>query len=105
LRGAKAVLSEVKEIAQVTKNRIAGNKARDELADLLRKEGREVLTEVYKKTPFGKRFMDLEVRYQGRVLGGIEIKKGASRYHNLQQLKDWWLRNIEGYPVDLVRVP
>lgn len=105
LRGAKAAVSGVRELAQVTKNRIAGNKARDELAELLRKEGREVLTEVYKKTPFGKRFMDLEVRYQGRVMGGIEIKKGGSRYHNLQQLKDWWLRNVEGYPVDLVRVP
>jgi hypothetical protein len=105
LKGLKSAKTAVKEVAQVTRNRIAGNAARDELAELLRKEGREVLTEVYKKTPFGKRFIDIEVRYQGRVQGGIEVKKGSPRYLPIQQLKDWWLRNVEGYPVDLVRVP
>lgn len=89
----------------VQANRTAGNNFRDELADLLQQEGREVSTEVYKKTPFGKRFIDIEVSQGGKVLGGIETKVGSSRYHPLQRLKDLWLEKVEGYPVNLVRKP
>jgi RHS repeat-associated protein len=91
--------------ALVQINRRLGNAFRDELADLLRKEGREVATEVYKKTPFGKRFIDIEVSMNGRVLGGIETKVGNSRYTVLQRLKDWYLEAVQGYPVNLVRRP
>jgi hypothetical protein len=71
----------------------------------LQKAGRDVATEVYKPTPFGKRFIDIEVSQDGTVLGGIETKVGSSRYGPLQQLKDWWLTNIEGYPVNVARSP
>jgi hypothetical protein len=54
----------------VQANRAAGNAFRDEIAGALRAEGREVATEVYKATPFGKRFIDSEVSQGGQVLGG-----------------------------------
>jgi len=74
------------------------------LAEGLRAEGRTIYTEVYKKTPFGKRYMDLDVWHNGVNLGGIETKVGGSRYHSLQRLKDAWL-DANGYPVQLVRKP
>ncbi len=86
----------------VQANRTAGNLFRDELATALRAEGRTVYTEVYKPTPFGKRYMDLDVWHNGVNLGGIETKVGASRYLSLQRLKDAWL-GANGYPVQLVR--
>lgn len=77
---------------------------RDELAAALRAEGRTVNTEVYKWTPFGKRYMDLDVWHNGVNLGGIETKVGGSMYLPLQRLKDAWL-GANGYPVNLVRKP
>jgi hypothetical protein len=62
-----------------------------------------VATEVYKPTPFGKRFMDIEVSMNGKVLGGVETKVGSSRYTWQQQLKDWWLNNAQGYIVNVAR--
>lgn len=59
-------------VPQVTANRLAGNAFRDEIAGLLKAEGRDVSTEVYKSTPFGKRFIDIEVSKDGQVLGSIE---------------------------------
>ncbi|WP_143748617.1 hypothetical protein [Chryseobacterium indoltheticum] len=70
----------------------------------MRAEGRTVYTEVYKKTPFGARYMDLEVWHKGVNLGGIEAKVGGSRYLPLQKLKDAWL-GTQGYPVQLIRKP
>jgi RHS repeat-associated protein len=89
----------------VQQNRAAGNAFRDELAEGLRMEGREVKTEVYKPTPFGARFMDIEVSLEGKVLGGIETKVGGSPYKPLQKLKDTWLEKVEGYPVNVARKP
>jgi len=86
----------------VQANRAAGNAFRDELAAALRAEGREVTTEVFKKTPYGKRFMDIEVIMPNGKPAGIETKVGGSRYHTLQRLKDDWLRD-NGYPVQVVR--
>ena len=88
----------------VQTNRAAGNLFRDELATALRAEGRTVYTEAYKSTPFGKRYMDIDVWYNGVNLGGIETKIGSSRYLPLQRLKDFWL-DANGYPVQLVRKP
>jgi len=88
----------------VATNRLAGNAFRDELADLLQKAGRQVETEVYKTTPFGGRFIDIEVSMDGQVLGGIETKLGDSRYLPSQQAKDMWLK-LNGYPVNVVRGP
>lgn len=48
--------------------------------------------------------MDIDVRYNGESLGGIETKVGNSRYLPLQKLKDAWL-GANGYPVQLVRKP
>jgi len=89
--------------AQVQVNRAVGNAFRDEIAGLLQKAGRDVQTEVYKKTPFGSRFIDIEVSQGGKVLGGIETKTGGSRYKPSQRSKDRWLKNVEGYPVNVVR--
>jgi len=88
----------------VQANRTAGNLFRDELAAALRAEGRTVNTEVFKRTPFGPRYMDLDVWHKGVNLGGIETKVGGSRYLPLQRLKDAWL-GANGYPVNLVRKP
>jgi len=77
---------------------------RDELAAALRAEGRTVNPEVFKRTLFGKRYMDLDVWHNGVNLGGIETKVGGSRYLPLQRLKDAWL-GANGYPVQLVRKP
>jgi RHS repeat-associated protein len=84
-------------------NRAAGNAFRDELAGQLRQAGRDVETEVYKKTLFGGPFIDIEVSQGGKVLGGIETKVGGSRYLPSQRAKDWLLKNIEGYPVNVAR--
>ncbi|UZT99167.1 type IV secretion protein Rhs [Chryseobacterium fluminis] len=88
--------------ALVQANRTAGNAFRDELADALRAEGKVVKTEVYKKTPYGKRYMDIQVKMPNGKSAGIETKVGGSRYHTLQKLKDDWLR-ANGYPVQVVR--
>lgn len=92
---------------QVQLNRIVGNAFRDQLANGLIQEGREVATEVYKWTPFGRRFIDIEVSSGGKVLGGIETKVGSLRYTPLQRLKDIWLdlNTQGGYPVQVVRKP
>jgi hypothetical protein len=88
----------------VQANKVRGDALRDEIADLLRKEGRDVQTEVTKQTPFGRRVIDIEVSKDGKVLGGIETKAGNSRYLPSQRAKDEWLRQ-NGYPVDVVRGP
>ncbi|HSH64489.1 MAG TPA: hypothetical protein VLB84_01515 [Bacteroidia bacterium] len=104
---AKVVVEEAAEGAGqslVQANRTAGNLFRDELAAALRAEGRVAETEVFKRTPFGKRYIDIDVWHNGVNLGGIETKVGGSRYLPLQRLKDAWL-GANGYPVNLVRKP
>jgi RHS repeat-associated protein len=91
------------EVPQVLKNRAAGNAFRDEVAQGMRMEGRDVATEVYKRTPFGKRYIDIEISLDGKVLGGIETKFGGSRYLPLQRVKDAWLQLVDGYPVNVIR--
>jgi len=90
-------------IPQVTTNRKAGNDFRDELAAALRAAGRDVKIEVYKPTPYGGRYMDLDVWMNGKNLGGIEAKVGGSRYISSQRLKDWWLKHAMNYTVHVVR--
>jgi RHS repeat-associated protein len=99
-------MSSKASISLVQANRTAGNLFRDELAAALQAEGRTVYKEVYKKTPFGGRYIDIEVWHNGTLLGGIETKVGNSRYHSLQRLKDAWLGAQKNpYPVQLVRKP
>lgn len=100
--GARA--SEV-TVHRVVRNRLAGNAFRDEIAARLRAEGLQVETEVYKRTIFGRRFIDIEVSRGGRVLGGIETKFGSARYNPAQRAKDAWLRTMYKYPVNVVRPP
>ena len=64
----------------------------------------KVHTEVAKKTIFGRRFMDIEIRQNGVAIGGIETKTGNSRYNPSHRAKDEWL-GMNGYPVNLVRKP
>jgi RHS repeat-associated protein len=91
--------------AGVQANKAAGDAWRDEVAEGLQQEGREVSTEVTKKTPFGVRRVDIEVKYGGKVQGGIETKVGGSPYTPAQRIKDLWLEKVEGYPVNVVRKP
>ncbi len=83
-------------------NKRVGDAFRDEIADAFRRNGYDVATEVGKRTPFGRRVIDIEVSRDGRVLGGIETKSGNSPYTAWQQAKDAWLR-LNGYFVDVVR--
>jgi len=99
--GAKAAVEGGQSLIQA--NRAAGNAFRDEVANILQQEGREVSTEVFKRIPFGKRFIDIEVNQGGKVLGGIEAKVGASPYTLPQRAKDLWFERVEGYPVNLIR--
>jgi RHS repeat-associated protein len=96
------VMQQAAQKCSVQQNREIGNKFRDEIADLLQKEGLDVVKEVYKRTIFGKRFIDIEVSKGGQVLGGIETKTGNSAYTTSQRAKDAWLR-LQGYIVNLVR--
>lgn len=88
----------------VLHNKARGDAFRDEIADGLRKEGREVKKEVVKNTPFGPRRVDIEVSKDGKVLGGVETKAGGSRYTPDQRSKDEYLRR-QNYCVQLVRGP
>jgi len=90
-------------VPRVTANKRAGDAFRDKLAAELRAAGRDVEIEIYKPTPYGGRYMDIEVSMNGRILGGIEAKVGRSRYTWSQRLKDWWLKNVKNYTVHLVR--
>ncbi|OYU96713.1 MAG: hypothetical protein CFE21_00045 [Bacteroidetes bacterium B1(2017)] len=86
-------------------NKKAGDEFRDELAEALKNAGRDVEKEVYKQTPFGGRIIDIEVKMEGKVLGGIETKLGKSPYKPSQRAKDFWLKKVKGYQVDVVREP
>jgi RHS repeat-associated protein len=88
--------------ARVAANKVAGDMFRDEIASAFENNGYKVATEVGKKTPFGRRVIDVEVSKNGEVLGGIEAKAGKSRYLPWQMAKDEYLRRT-GYPVQLVR--
>ena len=92
-------------MAQVQINRTAGNAFRDQIASILQASGRQVETEVFKRTPFGARFIDIEVSSGGRVLGGIETKVGNSQYGVAQRAKDYYLKKVKNYPVDVIRKP
>lgn len=88
----------------MTTNRKAGLAFEKELTSWFEKTGATVDRGVTKRTPFGKRVIDLEISRNGKVLGGIEAKVGRSPYKPSQRAKDWWLgRN--GYPVAVVRKP
>lgn len=89
--------------AQVAKNKKAGDAFRDEIADRMKAEGRDVQKEVTKQTRFGRRVIDIEVSKDGKVLGGIATKVGGSRYKASQRAKDEWLKRTQGYPVNVVR--
>jgi hypothetical protein len=73
------------------------------VADGLQAEGRTVHSEVVKDTPFGGRRVDLDVWKDAKNLGGIEVKKGLSRYLASQRAKDFWLKKFENYIVNVVR--
>jgi RHS repeat-associated protein len=104
--GGKIVGKTAKSVAPSIKQlRAEGNAFRDELADLLRAEGRQVQTKMFKRTPFGPRYIDIDVSYNGVNLGGIETKLGNARYTASQRAKDTWLKIWDNYPVQVVRKP
>ncbi len=88
---------------QVLTNKVRGDAFRDEIANQMVKNARVIEKEVMKSTPFGKRFIDIEVKTnKGEILGGIETKTGNSRYLPSQRAKDEYLKII-GYPVNVIR--
>lgn len=99
---APAVAS--KSMPQVLINQMTGNAFRDNVADFMSSQGRVVEKEVMKKTPFGRRFIDVEVSdTDGNVLGGIETKTGGARYAPSQRAKDMYLKLFSKYIVNVVR--
>lgn len=46
--------------------------------------------------------LDIQISRNGRVLGGLEIKTGGSRYLPSQRAKDWYLSRI-AYRVQVIR--
>lgn len=88
---------------QVTRNRIVGNRLRDDIGRALEGEGRKVIPEVLKDTPFGGRRVDLDVWHGGENVGGVEVKSGLSRYLASQRAKDFWLKHFNDYIVNVVR--
>lgn len=101
---ATGMTPETRGTSLVQANRAAGNAFRDEVANLLKAAGRDVEKEVSKPTPFGRRVVDLEVKHNGKTLGGIETKRGKSPYKPSQRAKDAYLKR-QGYPVNVVRKP
>lgn len=104
VEGADAVVQDAATTG-VQANRAAGNAFRDEIARVLQNAGRDVDTEVFKRTPFGKRFIDIEVSQDGKILGGVETKLRTSPYTPSQRAKDAWLWLMNGYRVNVVRGP
>jgi RHS repeat-associated protein len=98
-------------------NEVTGNAAALELAELMRKEGMTVDTQVYVRTPLGRRFTDIKVwasPSREEVLGYVEVKLGRSPYTRFQRAKDAWIRRFGGLdenilatrgPTNLVRLP
>jgi hypothetical protein len=103
-RAAQAGPTVLSKGEQAALNRGLGNAYRDEIAvQFDQMPNRIADIEVYKWTPFGRRYVDVEVSDgAGKVLGGIETKFGKSLYTIGQALKDMWLRR-EGYRVDVLR--
>jgi hypothetical protein len=65
----------------------------------------EVEKEVSKRTPYGIRYIDIEVSRNGVCLGGIEVKSGKPPPNIAQQRKDAWLLREKNYRVNIVRYP
>lgn len=61
-------------------NRKNGLNFQNEIADLLERNGYKVKQNRYFETPFGRRYIDIDVSKDGKNLGGIEVKYGGSRY-------------------------
>jgi RHS repeat-associated protein len=76
---------------------------RSRIANQLRRRGFTVREEVVKNTPLGRRVVDIEVSRNGKVLGGLEVKTGGSRYLPKQRAKDWYLRRT-GFSIILLRI-
>jgi hypothetical protein len=92
--------------ALVAQNRLAGNNFRNEIVNLLRQAGFKVNIEVFKPTPLGARYIDIEVyTAAGKLLGGIETKLGTSQKTIGQVAKDLYLWIVHNYRVDVVRGP
>jgi RHS repeat-associated protein len=86
----------------VRSNYERGVRAENEVAAAFRAMGYTVQQRVTIKTPIGTRVIDVQISRNGRVLGGLEIKTGGSRYLPSQRAKDWYLSRI-GYRVHVIR--
>ena len=62
-----------------------------------------VQTQVYYRTPLGKRFVDIQYDIGVRRII-VEVKTGKSRYTRLQRAKDTWIARRYGFERHLIRV-
>lgn len=92
-----------KKSPTVQDNKKQGDEFRDKVAEDLKAQGKDVQKEVRKDTPFGPRYIDIEIQENGEGVGGVETKTGNSRYTPSQRAKDEYLRRTEDYPVTVVR--
>jgi RHS repeat-associated protein len=90
-------------------NHKSGKSFERKVAKKFRDMGYYVRTNVYKWTPYGARFIDVEVwtfeKGVYKLLGGIEAKVGNSPYTFMQQVKDAYLKATHGYTVTELRAP
>jgi hypothetical protein len=104
-RATQAQAAEPNEAAaRLAANRQRGIDFENWLAEGFRSLGFLVEQQVYKKTFFGKRFIDLMIYdSDGQLVGGIEAKTGDSRYTPYQRACDAWLSIFEGISITVVR--
>jgi len=100
----KAASGGARKGGNIKDNRAKGDAYRDQVSESLTAAGRSVTKEVTKQTPFGRRVIDIEVKHNGKTLGGVETKTGNSRYTSSQRAKDNYLKQ-QGYPVNVSRQP
>jgi RHS repeat-associated protein len=95
--------SHTKGKSDPSKGKAIGTDFEDAVKGVLEAAGRNVTKYRYMWTPYGPRYIDLDVSDAGGSLGGVEVKFNQSRHHTMQRLKDEWLRQYKGYVVNQIR--
>ena len=92
-------------LPQVTLNRLRGKKAEADVERVLRSSPAvsKVRTQVYYRTPIGRRYVDIEFSAGGRRFI-VEVKSGGARYGPVQRAKDAYIARRLGASRILVRM-
>lgn len=79
----------------ILENKAAGDAFRDEVAAEIEKTGKKVRREVRVDTPFGARYLDIEVTEPATgELSAVEAKSHNARYRPSQRAKDEYLKRV-----------